>query len=437
MTTLEELTGPFVSLAGRLGSARCPPEEPAVGRIFCADVTHAQAFGSGVSWYCGVGRDTHRDVAVAAAVGEAFERYGLRDLDDTRTRTASPAELASQGERFLSPAELAAVHEPGEATARLRPPPAGDTPIRWLPAQDLVTGDPVFVPAMYCIYLEHGCDGCGREHGEAPWCLPTSNGTAAGTSPVEACLSGLLELVERDAFMLMWYHRLRFPFLRIDPHTRLGQRIDGMFGRARVEVRFLDLTEVHGVPVVVAVARGNSRGEPVFAIGGSAGLDLTTAVWKAAREVAGLYTLARGETVHGRARRLTPERVARFEDHLRYYADPAHQRELDFLLAERDGPPVPVPRATDPPPAADALRRLTSRLREDDIRSYAVDLTPVGAPSGLHSYKVVSPDLIPLDFHHQVRHLNRPRLLTEPTRRGWRPDQPGLDQLNHAPHPFP
>ncbi|MGW9447120.1 hypothetical protein, partial [Bacillus mobilis] len=68
---------------------------------------------------------------------------------------------------------------------------------------------------------------------------------------------------------------------------------------------------------------------------------------------------------------------------------------------------------------------------------YAVDLMPPDMPLDLFSYKVVSPELIPLDSLHKYRHLNRERLLSEPTRRGWRPDRPEAGRLNRAPHPFP
>lgn len=443
MTALDALSGRFVSLAGRLAASRYNPDEPAVGQVFCKDPTHAQALGSVSSWYCGAGRDTSAEVAAQAALGEAFERYGLRDLDETRTRTASAAALADRGEPLVRPAELAAMDDPGvgPGPVKLGALPADDAEIRWISSADLVTGEEVLLPAQYCIFVEHSCGDadcptCADRPGESAWCDATSSGTAAGPSPAAACLSGLLELIERDAFMLMWYHRLRFPHLVPDPYSRLGLRIRGLFETPRIDVRFIDLTRVHDVPVVIAVARGRLHGREIYAVGGGSAPDHETAVWKAARESAGLYALARRDVAEGVAA-LGAEEIVKLSDHLRYYTNPEHHHELAFLFEEREPSPLPARRVDRPHAPADELRRLTRLLRERGIRTYAVDLMPEDMPLDLFSYKVVSPELIPLDSLHKYRHLNRERLLDEPTRRGWRPDRPNLAQLNHVPHPFP
>jgi ribosomal protein S12 methylthiotransferase accessory factor len=209
-----------------------------------------------------------------------------------------------------------------------------------------------------------------------------------------------------------------------------------MFCAPRIEVRFIDLTEVHGVPVVVGVARGRLPGRDVYAVGGGSALDLPTAVWKAARELAAFYASARRDVAVG-ADRPAPEAVTTFIDHRRYYGDPAQHHELGFLFEDRAWATVPVLWPDPPTSPAGELRRLSRLLRERRIRTYALDLTPGEAPLDLFCYKVVSPELIPLDFDHRARHVNKERLLAEPTRRGWRPDRPALEELNHAPHPFP
>lgn len=443
MTALDSLRGPFVSLVGRLAISMRYPDEPAVGQLFCADHTHSQAIGGLIKYYCGAGRDIDGGVARDAAIGEGFERYGLRDLDPSRTVTASVTSLSAEGSRFVLPSALAPTRatDPVRRITSLDPPPGDGVEMRWYNTADLVTGEEVLVPAQYIVFVsrgctEEGCTKCSGAPGEGYWCVAVSSGTAAGPSPAAACLSALLELIERDAFMLLWYHRLRFPFLRIDPHSRLGQRVSGMFDRQRIFVRFIDLTEIHGVPTVVAVARGRLRDRDVYAVGVSAALDCETAVWKAARELGGLYRLARFDVARGGAE-LAPEDVVLFEDHLRFYTNPNHQHELAFLLEDRATIPLPARRADGPRSPTRELRRLATRLRERDIHTYAADITPPDLPLDLYSYKVVSPELLPLENQHLNRYLNRERLLNEPTRRGWRADQPQLDQLNHAPHPFP
>ena len=49
-----------------------------------------------------------------------------------------------------------------------------------------------------------------------PFYYADSNGTAAGTNRTEAILQGFLELVERDAVAMWWYHRLQRPAVDLD-----------------------------------------------------------------------------------------------------------------------------------------------------------------------------------------------------------------------------
>ena len=59
----------------------------------------------------------------------------------------------------------------------------------------------------------------------------SSNGCASGGSPEEAVYFGLMEVVERDAFLLAWYGQV--PLTEIDPATsaRPGTRhmVDRLF----------------------------------------------------------------------------------------------------------------------------------------------------------------------------------------------------------------
>lgn len=439
MRSLEYLSGRFVSLVGRAAWTRYAPGEAAMGRFLIGSPTDSEPLGGHGSHYAGVGRGIRPEEALAAAIGEALERYSLRDLDDSRVFLASVKQHSMRGRPHIAPSRLAPVLDFQEEPAvRLAPPPTEDQPMLWVSSIDLVAGREVLLPAQYCVNVDHG-PACRASHDEWPWYIATSNGTATGTSPASACLTGLLELLERDAFMLMWYHRLRFPFLQIDPRSLLGCRLAAVFGRSRLQLRLIDLTDIHKVPVIIAAVQGWVGDQAPYALGGGASIGLDDAIWKATKEVAGIYSWARQQLADGDAHGLRAEQIWTFGDHLRYYADPDHQGELAFLFEDRPmRSPEPVQVGAPSEDASRALRRLSTRLHGDGIDVYAVDITPADIPPlGLCVYKVVSPQLIPLDYHHQARHLAHERLLREPTRRGWRTDEPRLADLNHTPHPFP
>ena len=83
-----------------------------------------------------------------------------------------------------------------------------------------------------------------------------SNGCAAGNTLEEAILQGFYELVERDAFAIWWYNRLRVP--RVD----LGSFDDEYLASAprhyadyERDLWMLDITSDIGVPTFVALSR--------------------------------------------------------------------------------------------------------------------------------------------------------------------------------------
>ncbi|MDT0266509.1 YcaO-like family protein [Streptomyces sp. DSM 44915] len=431
----EQLVGDVVGLCGRPYVGLRGPGEARMGFLTVNDID-VRALGS-VASYNGRGYDSDPTALRAGALCEAYERYGLLDLDDTRTRYASVAELRGAGTAHLSPTDLLSLPADAVRQGSFGTLPADDQPIQWVDGVSLGTGATVLLPARYCVMF--GDDASNRASDEGHWYCATSNGAATATSPSGACLAGLFELLERDAFMLLWYHRLAFSHLTVDPASRLGGRLAAALTGCRLEYRLIDLTEVHGVPTVFAIVRGAAAGNVQYGVGAGTAGSVTEAVWRAIKEALGFYSLQRRELLAGRYRELRADEVRTFVEHPLYYMDSRNQAELGFLFADRPARPVPA----EPPewltgPRPEVLRRVVAHLGGRGVDLYAVDLTPAeGAATGMFTYKVVSPQLIPLDSDHEARHLTNERLRNEPTRRGWRPDQPELADLNHVPHPFP
>jgi len=435
MEPVVRLAGRFVSVCGTIMDALRAPGEPSLACLV-VDETNAAPIGRNAP-YSGRGFGVAREETAATAMGEAFERYSLLGLDDELTGRASVAELTRQAVPHLSPARLLGLADGGRQGA-FAPIPTLEQPMLWVESSHLVTGVRTLVPARYCMMIDE--TESGRAANEGHWYRATSNGAATATTPERACLGGTFELLERDAFMLMWYHRLRFPFLTVAPPSRLGRRVAAAVGSARLELRLIDLSEVHDVPVVIGAVRGDVGGDTQIGIGGGADTTLAEAAWKAAKEAIAFYAWQRKQIARGTVRAVnTHEEVRDFMEHAMYYMDRDNQRQLDFLF---DDPPTrrpPVPERADlTGPYATVLSRLVRHLHGRGIDLYAVDLTPRGAAAlGLCTYKVLSPDLIPLDCDHESRHLSQERLRTEPLRRGWRLDDQGIEGLNHVPHPFP
>ena len=433
MEPVTRLAGRFVSVCGTTMDAVRGPGEPALAN-FVVDDTDTTPLGL-EAHYSGRGFGIARAETAVTAMGETFERYTLLGLDDQFTVRASVADLTRHAVPHLSPARLLSLPERGRQGA-LAPIPPPEQAIRWLAAHHLVTGVRTLIPARYC--MRNDTSDTDRPP-EGMWYRTTSSGAAAGSTPERACLGGLFELLERDAFMLTWYHRLGFPFHPVVASSRLGRRIAAALGPARLELRLIDLSEVHDVPVVLGVVRGEVGGDVQVGVGAGADTTVDEAAWKAAKEAIALYAWQRKQLARGTVRVIADvEDIHSFMDHAMYYMDADHQRHLGFLFDPNvlRRPPVTTRHLCGSP--GTVLSGLVNHLHGRGIDVYATDLTPPGAGAlGLCAYKVVSPDLIPLDSDHESRHLSIDRLRTEPARRGWRPDEPALADLNHHPHPFP
>jgi ribosomal protein S12 methylthiotransferase accessory factor len=86
-----------------------------------------------------------------------------------------------------------------------------DREVSWVWGYSFGRGKPILVPercAYYRILQE------GRQ--ERPFFYETSNGCALGSCAEEAILFGILEVAERDAFLLTWYGQMAVPRIDLD-----------------------------------------------------------------------------------------------------------------------------------------------------------------------------------------------------------------------------
>lgn len=164
---------------------------------------HREASGTGV----GVSMER----ALTAALGEAVEGYCAYDIRQQLLR-GSYREIAAADPRAVSPHELP-LYSPGQYRKygfRYRPF-TEDAPLRWSKGVSAVTGKERILPAglVYAAYRP--------EPWETPLCHTIFGGVASSTSHDAAMLSGLYEVVERDAMMIWWLGQL--PMARVIPRS--------------------------------------------------------------------------------------------------------------------------------------------------------------------------------------------------------------------------
>jgi ribosomal protein S12 methylthiotransferase accessory factor len=349
----------------------------------------------------GSGKGLTTTDAMLGAVGEAIERYSAaryRRHELLRTsRRALDGEAISPGDLALYAQEQ--YQNPAFPYARVD----DDTPLEWARGEWLATGAQVWVPALVTYFNYRVPPG---EY----FCQVSSNGLAAGSDLTRASYRAVLELVERDAFMLSWLARRRPRYrLSLDGSMDIGVhevvREISQCGGA-IEAYVLDVTPE--VPTVACLAFGDGQRWPAVTASLASDLSVRVAATKAILEqghvgpyIRRLYR--RGES----AIPAGPEGVRTLIDHALYYA-PTDRGAFDFLrVAPRDA--VAVGDLDDG--SERSLGMLRERLQQARLPVAMVDVTsPDVRLSPFRVVRAVGPNIQQIDFGFASRRLGNPRL---------------------------
>ncbi|MEO7588809.1 MAG: TOMM precursor leader peptide-binding protein [Arachnia sp.] len=410
-------------------------EEPEIPIIVRSELANAR-FLSGKAGFIGCsGKAMTPSVARDGAVGEALERYASLTWDPPTRFRGARSELSGAS---LDPRDLVLFAEdqyenlPYSAYR-------DETVLDWVPARSLVTDEAVWVP-LVGTHLGYDVP----HHGDHLFAA-TSNGFAAGANLRDAVLAGLLEVVERDAFLIAWAHRLpgrRSPAASVpDEDVR---RIADSYARRGVRI------DVHRLPTdaaaCVVMAVGWSEEAPAVVVGLGAGMDPVRAARGAVLEVGQVRPALRARLRHPataehlRELVVDPGSVRDLEDHDLLYADPATADSALGYLLQAPLQPWDEPGAaasTGPHETAMELRKLVDSLAAvaGDVLYTNVTTNDV-ASLGVSVARALVPGFQPIHFGADEWRLGGRRLYQVPRAVGLAPTVAARTDLNLAPHPL-
>ncbi|MFE9574430.1 TOMM precursor leader peptide-binding protein [Streptomyces sp. NPDC006692] len=391
----------------------------------------------------GWGRTTDYRSSRITAVLEALERFGGEEPRGRRTSvTASRREL---GERAVDPRAFGLYpderHElPGFPYTRYDE----NLVMPWVWGYSFARGEAVLVPERYAYYAAHS-------HEEPRFVYEISNGCAMGGCMEEAVLCGLLEVAERDAFLMTWYGRMAIP--RVDPASARDRTIPMMIEHLRhrtgYEIQLYSATLEHGVPCFWAVGLDTlgDPGKPRILCAGGSALQPEKAVINVLHEMGHLLEHAKlyDAAERDRAARMVadPSLVKVMGDHSVLYSHQDAFDRFDFLLSEREARPFADfeeqwrwPVHTD---LRSDLDEMVRRYLDRGLDVLVVDqTTPEHRAGGFACVKVMVPGTLPMTFGHRNRRVDGlPRLLNVPYELGYRDRVLTPGDINPHPHPFP
>jgi ribosomal protein S12 methylthiotransferase accessory factor len=378
------------------------------------------------------------ETALAATIGEAVERYCMLFYDRDEMLFGSYREI---GDEAVHPDLLRLYTR--EQVENKGPDVRleyfdEDSKIHWSWGHSLTTGKPRLVPASQ-VYMEYYWD-----EKEVPIGRNASSGLAAGTTLEEAILTGLFEVVERDAFTICWLHqkvrsRIRFDDPEFDDILKNQFHCD----HPNVDLQIFDITLDIPIPSVFGVMRRPTEFGPVLCVSSVTRLKPRDVIRKCLREIGQGLPYLRFLKHQLRDWEPAPDfsNLAVFDHHCTTYVK----------RPELVGPALAFCDAvTDEIAFSDIPDRSTHRVLGDielcvgllakaGKEVIVVDITtPDIRDVGLHVVRVLIPGLVPLHGNHSFQYHGAQRLYEIPYIMGW--DKNGWSPesgLNSMPHPFP
>jgi ribosomal protein S12 methylthiotransferase accessory factor len=387
------------------------------------------------------------------SVLEAVERYaGLRPRCKYTLVQASYQQLVQQGQLALDLTTLGlhspeqyAWHQQDHHCRSLVPYDPGQM-CHWVWGYSFQHQAPMLVPE-HCAYY-----GVPISAENPAFVFDVSNGCALGNCLEEAIFHGMMEVIERDAFLITWYAQLGLPRLDLasitDPMIRL--LVEHLQYHSGYTIHAWNMTLDHAMPCLclLAIDEHNREGVPKAHLATGSHPHPEQALLRALRELTAVLTTASDLLQEHRTEAqemLTDANLVQIMDQhpLVYYLPEAFER-LHFLYHTQQ--PQTFQQAFENvyqhPTASldlrDDLESLISLYLKHNIDVIVVDQTaPEHLPCGLRCVKVLMPGMLPMTFGQQNRRVTGfVRLHQLPLTLGYQSHPLTMAELNPHPHPF-
>ena len=373
--------------------------------------------------------------AIMKAVGESIERYcpahfnyedfTLAAYSDLDCEAVHPSDFALFSEKQYA--------EPDFPFSRL----TESTPLRWVSAYSISHDRPILVPASF-VYIPYYF----KSAHETLTHNPISTGLACGSNLAPAICKGILEVIERDAFMIMWQNQL--PCSEIDLSTVNDPLIQSLLDELEIlplECQAYLIPSDLEVPIVMVLLRGVSGHMPHSVIGVSADLNPYKALTLALEEVS-LGWVGMGRYAMSQKEYQPTENYQNINSvilhGIAHAVDPTLGKSLEFLNPSGKQIAIQDIKNFYDDSMVNNIQHLVNKLTEKGLDVIAKELTTVDVDEvGFKVIRVVVPGMQPLDVNHTRRYLGGTRLYEVPCQMGLRKHPITEEEVNPYPHIFP
>jgi thiazole/oxazole-forming peptide maturase SagD family component len=325
----------------------------------------------------GIARST--DMASIKAIAEAFERYVFG-----RVRVDAQAPAAKLTEPWLEPGAIAPLTDKQYAKLPYLDKFDIHKPLQWVRGLRY-DGSSILVP-VDLVFSQP------KSGNRKPIVGANSSGMAAHVTVKEAARLGLLELIERDALMRVWFSKQpprRIALSALPPHQQNRAEYWQQRGK-KFEV--LDLSH-DGIAIALVVVRSADGGYPYMASGAAASTEsFVAAVDKARQEAEAAFAFE--YLRESKPKAILPEQIKSADDHGMLYCYNTYASEVEWLWSRE--PTRRLPRVTPGRDIEKLYKPITVRLTTDD--------------DFLQVVRVLCPRLVPIAFGFGNEYISHPAL---------------------------
>ena len=368
------------------------------------------------------GTHLERDVALLKALCEGIERHCLAAYNPEDFTLAKASDLDCRSLPLPNVAAFTQLQlkRPSFKAFRFN----SQSNLKWIQGHDCLLDECAMVPAQL-VYVPY-------EYKDEPAIrLPISTGAACSTDLVSALCRGILEVIERDAYM-RWFLSSQREAVIVNLNAAANAQLTRLleiYERYRLELIILSLPSDIPIPVMMAIIVDRTGIGPFLTMGLKCHPDPVEAILGAVAEAQQMRPWLRDQLIlqpQPSQKKVNPKTISTGLARALYWASPSRSVDLTQLLAGTRSE-IPPPLFSEPQPTSwnDLLEELKSHLVRAGMSLYYVDVTtPTVRELGFVVLKVLIPEAQPLYLDERFPYLGGTRLHS---------DQAKPPQL---PHPF-
>jgi ribosomal protein S12 methylthiotransferase accessory factor len=388
---------------------------------------------------CANGLSFNRKTAFIKAVLETLERWHLVYSDPSKFIKASYRNLVKKGIKVINPKSLINISHEQYKSKKYKDFVFNENSIFfWTKLQELNKESYYYVPAQMIYYIS------GSKYKEPIIRLFDTAGAAAGSSIEQALYKGICELIERDAYAIMYYNRL--PVIKIMLKKICNNQIQSLvsyLAKYYFKTMIFKINTDINIPTFFCLLINKTNIGAKITVGVKSDLLWDKAIIGSILEALQAVTVLRDiktleEIFKGKKFRKSIIFNRPILKRLLKWSDPRTMVYLDWLLSR----PEKIINCQNNKLKLNNKQKLdivSKKLSDVGINNiYWIKTSSKGLDKhNLYTTRVVIPKLQPLSLDEHYLYFGGKRLYSIPVKLGYRKKPIMQQKLNKFPHPFP